>query len=668
MSAVGAVFMRNGAPAEGWISRMSSALHGFGDKTVVGRDGLAGLVRAISAPITPEDAFDRGIVQCGGGRQVAFHGTLSYREDLIRALDVEPGQARHMADADLFARAWEKWGKEAATHAEGNFVVVVWDAARRVLTALCSPISSPPLYFSITPLRAVVASTPRGVHAGSGIPRRINDARLASSLILDRYNRRSTYFEGVQALGCGEVLVVATGTHRVHRFWDTADRVRPVSMRSTEEYVEAGRKILRDAVAEAMRACETPAMLLSGGLDSTAVAVNALDLLADRSSAAPLMSFTARPAKGWDGRCPPAREGDEGPLVRAMAAMYPALDTRFVRAQDVPFDHMWRPMMELAELPQRNFLNLYWGHECRRLARAAGRRVVMNGASGNWTISYRGVERLASLLLRLRWAALRTEVAHVPAGRPKFHFLKRSTIVPFLPRPLYMALKRRRDSAGWRSYSAIHPRFAHDMRVDQRARVHGFDPYFRNHRSRLRGQLHVLSYMDGDVRSAALALEALHDIALRDPLGDRRLVLWCLGVPDELYWRDGQGRRLARLLIKGRVPDEVLHARRRGYQAADWHFRLTRALPRIRDEIEEWRGDPEVAERLDLDRLLGLLDTWPSETPLSRHDHPEQPIAEFGLARALSAGRFIRFVNGSGVGQRRTSRAPGISSDSDVGS
>lgn len=648
MSAVGAVFMRNGAPAEDWVSGMSSALQGFGDKTVVSRDGPVGLVRVLSAPFTPEDAFDRGIVECRGGRQVAFHGTLHYRDDLIRALDMEPGQARCMADADLFARAWERWGKEAAVHAEGNFVVVVWDAARRVLTALCSPISSPPLYFSVTPRRAVVASAPRGVHAGSGIPRRLDDARLASSLILDNRDLRSTYFQGIQALGCGELLVVGDSTHSVHRFWDTADRVRPIRMRSTEEYVEAGREILRAAVAEAMRACETPAMLLSSGLDSTAVAVNALDLLADRPGGAPLISFTARPAKGWDGRCAAARKGDEGPLVRAMASMYPALDAHFVRAQDVSFDHMWRPMMELVELPQRNFLNLYWGHECRRLARAAGRRVVMNGASGNWTISYRGVERLASLVRRFRWAALRTEVAHLPPGRAKSHFIKHSAVVPFLPRPLYMALKRRRDTAGWRSHSVVHPRFAHDMRVDQRARVHGFDPYYRTARSRLRGQLRALSYMDGDVRSMALALDALHDISLRDPLGDRRLVLWCLGLPDELYWRDGQGRRLARLLIEGRVPDEILHARRRGRQAADWHFRLTQALPRIRGEIEEWRSDPEVAERLDLDRLLRLLDTWPSETPLSRRDHPEWAIAESGLTRALSVGRFIRFVNGSG--------------------
>lgn len=639
--------MRTGAPADR-LSGMSDALQGFGGKTVVARDGPAGLVRVMSAPFAPEDAFDRGIVECEDGTRVIFDGRLRYRGDLSRALNVEPGRARSMADSDLFARAWQTWGEEAAVRVEGHFVGVAWDAIRRVLTAFCSPISSPPLYFSVTPRRVVVASTPRGVHAGAGIPRRLDDARLASSLILDGLDPRSTYFKGVRALSCGEVLAVKTGAHSVHRFWDTADRVRPLRMPRTEQYVEAGRELLRAAVAEAMRACETPAMLLSSGMDSTAVASNAMELLAERPGAAPLISFTARPAEGWDGRCPPAREGDEAAGVRTMAGMYPALDARFVRSQDVPIDHLWRPMMELADLPQRNFMNLYWCHECRRLARAAGRRVIMTGAAGNWTISYHGMERLASLLRCGRWVALRAEAAHLPPGRASRSFLVHHAVIPVLPRPLYMALKRRRDPDGWRSYSAVNPRFAHDMRVDQRARRNGFDPWFRGARSRLQGQLQVLSYMVGDRRSTQLAFSALHDIEQRNPLEDRRLVLWCLGLPDELYHRDGQGRRLVRMLSAGRVPDRILKGRRRGLQAADWHFRLSRALPRIRREIEEWRGDPAVAERLDLARLLRLLDTWPSETPLSRRDHPDRDLAEWGLARALSAGRFIRFVEAGG--------------------
>ncbi len=646
MSAVAAVFMRDGRPPES-IAEMSAALHRFGDKSVVRKQGPTGLARVVSAPFTPEDAFDRYIVECEDGQVVAFHGMLHHRDELARALDVAPQRARRLADSDLFARAWQRWGEAAAARAEGEFAVVVWDGARRVLTALCSPLSSPPLYFSVTPQAAVVASAPRGVHAGSGIPRRLNDAHLASGLILNYFDVRSTYFEGVQALGCGEVLTVEAepGTHRIRRFWNTADHVRPVRMRRTEEYVEAGREVLGAAVAESMRACETPAMLLSSGLDSTTVAASALEQLAETSGAAPLISFTYRPASGWDGRTHSLRFGDEGPLVRAMADKYPALDARFVHAKDIPWDHLWRPMMELHELPERNTGNIYWGHECKRRIRAAGRRVVMNGASGNATISYMGLERFATWFRHGRWEALNAEAALLPPWVSKKSFLLHRAVLPFLPHSLYVAQARWSGRLGWPAYSAVHPDFARDMRVDQRAREHGFSPHFRCARSRLEGQLKMLfSFKDGEVRSVRLAAEVLHDVTGRDPLANRRLALWCLGLPDELYYRDGCRRRLVRLLMDGRLPHEILWATRRGLQTADWHFRLARDLPRLREEIEEWRGDPAVAERLDLDRLLRVLNTWPSETPLSQHDHPDWHLLPSGFYRAVTTGRFIRFV------------------------
>lgn len=638
--------MRDGAPAApDQLAQVAGTLRGFGSKTVSECDGPAGLVRITAEPFTPEDVFDRGILRCEGGQRLAFHGMLHHRSDLARSMEVEPRRTRAWADSQLFAKAWERWGEEAAVHAEGEFAAVVWDPGRQTLTALCSPLDSPPLYFSVAGGRVVVASTPRGVHAGSGLPRRIDDAHLASALILDYRDPRFTYFEGVHHLCCGELLTAGVASHRVRRYWDLADHVRPVRLRRTDDYVAEGREILRSAVAQATRAVETPAVLLSSGLDSTAVAANALEAVAKRPGASPLLSVTVRPAKGWDRRSEAGRTGDEAPLVRTFARMHPALDARFFHAQDLPFDYLWRPQMELAELPPRNFVNGFWVHECRRRVRSAGRRVVLNGRTGNATTSYAGNERFAALLLRGRWAALRSEIATLPPRhRWRLGFLARHAVLPFLPKPLYSSVARWRGWPGWREYSAVNPRFAQEMRVDARARRHAFDQYWQRPRSRLAGQLEMLSQGQREGRSTYLALGALHDLDQRDPLRNRRLVLWCLGLPDELYYRDGVGRRLVRLLMKGRVPDEILNAPTRGRQVPDWHFRVTRELPRIRNEIEEWRTDPAVAERLDLNRLLRLFNTWPNRTPLGPRDHPDWIVANLGLPRAIAAGRFIRFV------------------------
>jgi asparagine synthase (glutamine-hydrolysing) len=133
---------------------------------------------------------------------------------------------------------------------------------------------------------------------------------------------------------------------------------------------------------------------------------------------------------------------------------------------------------------------------------------------------------------------------------------------------------------------------------------------------------------------------ALHGLDFRDPMSDRRLIEWCLGVPDRLFRIGGERRGLARRAMQGRLPDEVLHKPiDSGRQGADWHARLSRDLERIRAEFDRFAQDPELAAMLDLDRLNGFLADWPAQTPIS-HADPRFAIRN-DVPNALSIGRFV---------------------------
>ena len=649
MSALAAVFCRDGGtPAPDGLARMSDALRGFGTRGVARCVGAAGLIRRVPESFTPEDASDRGMAEVGDGRLLLFDGFLDHRRDLVGALGLAPHEARDWPDSALFACAWRRWGEDSGLRVEGDFTVLAWDSGRRTLTVLCSPLRPPPLFFSIDRRRAVVASAPCAIFAWGDLPRRLNDPYLASGLILDYGDTRASYYEHVQSLRPGEALTVTPDAHRIRRYYALAERVEPVRLPADPDYVEAAGELLRRAVDSALRATETPSVSLSGGLDSPTVAVTALELLAGKPGRAPLLSFTAVPEPGWDGRVPGGWIGDEGPLVRKLGERYPALDARFVDAAGLDTDHLQMRMIERAELPVRNPGNMHWTHECRRSSRAAGRRTMLTGLSGNATLSFAGFARLASLSCSGRWPTLLREALALPHGRfgPARPLLKH-----IVPRLLPGWAVRRTSAAHWRRHSAIHPEFARRMRVDERAREHRFDAYVPGARSCLEAQIRMVSnpIRQGHGRSARLALRSLHDVADRDPLGDRRLVEWCLGLPEEQYLHRGQSRRLVRRLMRDRLPAEILSARA-GLQAADWHLRLGRRLPRLRSTFEAWRRDPEIAGRLDLGRLLRILDTLPATTPLSPADHPDHQVAQVGIDRALATGRFIRWVTGESSG------------------
>ena len=637
-SALAAVFLRGG----GTVSRervgaLSAALRPFGAHADEWRGGPAALVRRTSGG-RPAAA--------GGGSPFLFDGFLHCRSELAAALGLPPDAADRLPDGALFARAWTRWGADAAARADGEFAFVAWDGPARTLVAGCSPWTAPPLCFHVNGRRAVVASAPRGVFALGDLPRRLDDERLSNSLGGFYGDPRRTCYRDVRNLLPGEVLTVTPETHGVRRYHDPAEQVRP-GRPAAAGHVEETRDLLRRAVRDALRAGD-PAVLLSGGLDSSAVALAALDVLAESPAAAALLSFTSHPEPGWDGRAPARMSADERPLVRELAARHPALDARFVDAAGLGFDHLLEPTIALAEAPPRNVMNLVWLHECLRLARAAGRRVVLTGEDGNLSFSLAGHERLAELLAAGRLRALWRAAGAPARGRiGAARSLLRRAALPWLPPPLQRAVLRwvkgpRRMPP---PFSAVHPGYARATRLAERVRAQGVGPYRPLARSCAEAQLQgwMLPVRQGDARAVKRALETLHCVALRAPLGDRRLVEWCLGLPAEAFFADGRPRLLARRLLHGRVP-RALFSAPRGLQAADWHVRFTRALPGVRALLDDWRGDPEVAGRIDLDRLARLLDTWPAETPLSARDHPEFRLARSGLGRALAAGAFIRWV------------------------
>lgn len=640
MSALAAVFLRDGAKVEpARLAGLSEALRPFGRASAERSDGAAGLVRrSCGASASPEDPPGRQPDGIGGGRLLLFDGRLHHRGELAGALGLPPREAGGLADGALFARAWARWDEAAPLHADGHFSFVVWDPARRVLTAGCSPLRSPPLHFSVDRRRAIVATAPRAVFAWDGAPPRIDDARLAGALMGGYGDPRLTYHRGVSSLCPGELLTVTVRNDRIRRYYDLGERVRPMRRTTAADALDGTRCLLERAVADAVRGAEPPAVMLSGGLDSPTLAATALERLAATSGTPRLISFTGVPEPGWDGRAPRRMTGDERGPVTALARMYPALDARFVDAAGLGADHLLERVVALAELPPRNVGNLPWIHECRRLARAAGRRTMLSGDSGNITLGWEGPP-LRALLHARRPRALLREAVHSP-GR--------------LFRAVGKRVARRADLSRLPRYpyGAIHPDYARQAGVDERAsgdRRGG--PWPRGAASSTEARILALSnpLRDRDGRSIRMAMQVIHGVGIRSPLLDRRLVEWCLGLPDEEYLYRGRRRALVGRLMRGRLPPEVTRAPP-GRQAADWHLKTSRILPRIREEIRQWRGDPAVACRLDLDRLLRAVDTWPARTPLSRRDHPDYGIVAFGLGRALAAGRFIRHVErGYGV-------------------
>ncbi|WP_432770579.1 MAG: hypothetical protein HEQ22_07535 [Sphingopyxis sp.] len=597
-----------------------------------------GLVWAQGETFAPEDRFDRQPVVGPAGDLVLFAGFLEHRGELVSRLGMAPGAAAGMADSALAHAAWTKWGEGCVDYLYGSYALVVADPAAQSLVAIRAREGAIPIYYHQRPDRFVLATAAQAIFALGDVPRDLDDRRIADALVLGGAERTRSFFRGIAALPLGQRLKVDRN----------AIDVRPCAARfdgpdirfaRDSDYVDAASELLRDAIASAMRATATPAAALSGGYDSAAVVVGALDHL---SGSEPLLSFTAVPEPGWDGVAHgPRRIGDESGHVRALAAMYPALDARFVDAAGAPFDRDLDAIIALAEAPPVGMANLTWSVELNRAVAASGRSALLVGASGNGTLSASGRARYPQLLRSGRWATLAAELRAAHGGRGMHAGAWSQALRPLLPAAVDRAVARMRgqhDLKGFTVHSPIHPDFARDFAAEPKGYAG-----FASPRAMM---LHIAAGGAKDQgQGFRHAMQTLTGVAARDPLGDRKILQFCLGLPPEQFLDRGEDRRLIRRMMAGRLPDAYF-APERGRQGADWHVRITRDLPRYRAEVECMADDADLSRRFDVARLRRLLDTWPAHTPRGFADHPDYLLALYGLGRALAMARFILWARG----------------------
>ena len=575
------------------------------------------------------------------GSPVLFTGRIDNRAEIAAALGAPAVPA--FDDAALYAAAYGAWGDGCDLKLIGNYAAVIWHPDRRVARLACSPFRAPPLHVWHDGRRAVVASTAGAIFA-CGVERRVDEQKIADSLYLNYGEAERGWFADVARFPAGSHGLLSCDGLTLRPYWAIAD-VAPVRLKRDEDYVEAADALFRQATKATLAGFSRPAISLSGGFDSQAVAVYAL---AELSKDATLLGLTRVPEPGWDGVDAPGDFGDESAHVRALAAMHDRLNPEFIDAAGLGFDHRLDEMFLMAGVAPRNAMNIFWIHELNDRARSRGCDVILGGDSGNLTFSFSGMGALPTLLRRGAWRRLAREITlGREPGRSWFGTFARQAVRPQLPRSVQAMLGRLKGTVPadpFDTWCPLNPGWAREMDVAARARQMGVDVYYCPIPSTAQARRIAPTggaFEGGDVQQG---LDLMHGIPKRDPTGWRPLVEFCAAIPDDQYVKDGVSRRLARRLLAGKLPDMVLRERRRGEQAADWPIRLGRQRKALIAEIDRLSADPAMAARIDFPRLRAALVAWDGTRPPPGSPRAATLVA--AVPRALTTARFIRFVEG----------------------
>jgi len=482
---------------------------------------------------------------------LSFNGEIYNWRELRAALEAGGHRFRSDSDSEVILHLWEEIGEDALLRLRGMFAFLLYDTRTGRLTAARDRIGKKPLAYAAWEGGVALGSEIPSLLALPQIDRALNTDALALYLVdsLRHIPDPWTIYRGIHRLPPGHAMTVEAGTvSRIWRYWEP-----PLDSRETTPAQVA--EVFDDAVALRKEADVEVAALLSGGVDSSAVVQSMTAAGADN-----LRTY----ALGRDA------DDDELSRARAMAAR---IGTRHKEVLFDPDRHhdgleelLTRHGEPIALLPLVHTLQL-----CRAI-QADGIKVVLTGHGADELFyGYSShlqqalislIERLSPDLLRPLWAAL-SKLTPLPKN------LRLAALV--LSRPP----GERRAALMQRAAAAIWPDLlTPDNRPDPARLAYDWARHLPigDRPSAYIDEAALTALLSENAHSVTIAgdLPAMAaSIETRSPFLDHEVVDLALRTPfmaKVASLRDpGRLKWILKQALRGRVPDELLFAPKRGF-------------------------------------------------------------------------------------------------------
>ncbi len=221
---------------------------------------------------------------------ITIDARLDNRKILADQLKIPDNIIDQTTDSDLILSAYQKWGEECPKYFLGDFVFVIWDAKKEQLFCVRDHIGIKPFYYFLSDDIFIFSNDIRGVIAHPEVSKTYNERSLAMFLcgVSGFFDKKDTFFEAIQKLPAATSMTITKDSVLKSTYWDT-ENISEIYYDTYEEYVEKLRELLVDAVKIRLRTSYPVASHLSGGLDSSAIAVLAARELEKRDQ--PLYAF-----------------------------------------------------------------------------------------------------------------------------------------------------------------------------------------------------------------------------------------------------------------------------------------------------------------------------------------------------------------------------------------
>ena len=488
---------------------------------------------------------------------IVFNGEI-YNYQELRSFLLSKGHLfKTRTDTEVIVHLYEELGPDCLEKLRGMFAFAIWDEKKKSLFLARDRVGIKPLYYALSENSLVFASEIKAILADPSVGREVAPEIIDRFLTFLYLPGEETMLRGVRKLEPGFYLTTKDRRTEVRQYWDLSFS-KSSEVSTSKECETKLLDLLGEAVEQHMISDVPVGVLLSGGVDSTAV----LSFAKERTTKE-VSSFTV----GFSD----AGFADERPYARTAAETYHTQHHEMtITATDFAAflpQYVWHMEEPVCEPPA---VALYY---VSRLA-SSYVKVLLSGEGGDEAFAGYSNYRNLLWLERIKrgvgpfQGGLRRGVA---LANLLFHSSRVQKYVPLMnasfPDYYYSRTSNPYRYVGNGLGKLYAADFAHSI-----DREHSLEP-IRRLQERVRGEntLDAMLYIDtktwlpDDLLIKADKMTMANSVELRVPLLDHKVLEFAAALPSNLKVRGLTTKYLAKRALRSRVPRSILDRRKAGF-------------------------------------------------------------------------------------------------------
>lgn len=203
---------------------------------------------------------------------IVFNGEIYNYKELSADLEKRGHRFSTKSDTEAIVHAYEEYGRDAVERLEGMFAFALWDRRRRLLFCARDRLGIKPFYYCQKNGAFYFASEQKPLITALDGDVEVDRLSLIRHMLIGFYTGPYSMFKNIAQLPPACTMTVKDGATHIERYWTL-----PKDSLDVSHDIYAGAEGLRQNLSDAVRShmvSDVPVGLtLSGGLDSSAIAV-----------------------------------------------------------------------------------------------------------------------------------------------------------------------------------------------------------------------------------------------------------------------------------------------------------------------------------------------------------------------------------------------------------